>query len=283
MSTDTLTLPANTGCKTRVLTLASGSAGSGKSTLAAALAHQAAAHGLTVCVIGLDRQRDVSRLLGYDNPDGDEDLATLYDVIDDICTLDEAAVPGRNSKTGEPIPGLWLVLESGKLDGLGAKLADVTARELWLVRLLPQLRGRVDLVILDCPGNLDLGTVGALIAGDEIVGCTKSQEKEARGLTELEDKIAELHASFGLMGMRDRLDWVVIGEGVTSVSQGKVYFDIEKQIRDAYGSLVVEPTVRDDVKVPEAYSASLPVTLYNPKCDAAIAYTKIGKAMGLYS
>ncbi|MFJ1847101.1 ParA family protein [Streptomyces sp. NPDC088146] len=282
MSTDTLVPPPDTGRTTRVLTLASGSAGSGKSTLAAALAEQAAARGGMVCVIGLDRQRDVSRLLGYDNPDADEELATLIDVIDDVCTLDEALVPGRHSKTGEPIPGLWLILESDKLDTLSVKLAGATAREMWLHRLLPQLLGRFDVILLDCPGNLDLGTQGALIAGTEIVGCTKSQEKEARGLTALEDKIAHLHKSFGFMGMRDGLDWIVIGEGVKAISQGKVYFDIERQVREAYGDLVVQPTIRDDVKVPESYSASLPVTLYNPKTEAATAYVKVGQAMKLY-
>ncbi|MFD5343496.1 ParA family protein [Streptomyces anulatus] len=283
MSTETLTPPSDTGLKTRVLTLVSGSAGAGKSTLAAALAEQAAAHGRTVCVIGLDRQRDVSRLLGYDDPDADENLLTLIDVIDGVGTLDEALVPGRHSKTGEPIPNLWLVLESSRLDTLTVKLAGVTAREMWLHQLLPQLLGRFDVILLDCPGNLDLGTQGALIAGTEIVGCTKSQEKEARGLTALEDKIAHLNKSFRFMGMRDGLDWIVIGEGVSDVRQGKVYFDIEQQVRDAYGDLVVQPTIRDDVKVPEAYSASLPVTLYKPKSDAATALVQVGKAMKLYT
>ncbi|MGW6557598.1 ParA family protein [Streptomyces hydrogenans] len=283
MNTENLTPPPAADRQTRILTLASGSAGSGKSTLAAALAEQAAAHGRTVCVIGLDRQRDVSRLLGYDNPDADENLPTLMDVVDGLCTLDEALVPGRHSKTGEIIPGLWLVLESDKLDALTLKLAGVTAREMWLTQQLKQLDGRFDIILLDCPGNMDLGTQNALIAGTEVVGCTKSQEKEARGLTALEDKIVHLHQSYGFLGMRDGLDWIVIGEGVTGVSQGKVYHDIELQVREAYGDLVVKPTVRDDVKVPEAYSASLPITLYNPKSDAAAAYVAIGKAMKLYS
>ncbi|MEV6332273.1 ParA family protein [Streptomyces sp. NPDC051909] len=282
MTNAPLALPEDTGRKTRVLTLTNGSAGSGKSTFAAAVAHAAATHKKKVCVIGMDRQRDVSRLLGYDDPDGDEELPTLFDVVDGVCSLAEAVVPARHSRTGEPIAGLSLVLESSKLDRLDFKLAEQTARELWLFKLLPELRGRFDAILLDCPGDLKIGTVGAIIAGDEIVGCTKSQEKEARGLTELESKIAELHADYQFMGMRNALDWVVIGEGVTSDSQGKVYRDIEKQIREAYGTLVVDPTVRNDVKVPEAYSASLPVTLYSPKSDAAVAYTRIGRQMKLY-
>ncbi|MER7111159.1 ParA family protein [Streptomyces sp. NPDC000229] len=282
MTTDHFALPEDTDRKTRVLTFTNGSAGSGKTTAAAALGYAAASRGKKVCILGMDKQRDVSRLLGYDDPDGDEELPTLHDVIDDVCTLDEAAVPARNTKTGEPIKNLWVVLESKKLDTLEFKLAGMTARELWLFRLLPQLRGRFDIIGIDCPGDVKLATIGALIAGDEIVGCTKSQEKEARGLTELEDKITEVHAAYGHMGMRNGLDWVVIGEGVTNNSQGKVYADIEAQVREAYGELAVKPTVRDDVKVPEAYTAGQPVTLYHPKCDAAVAYTKIGRQMKLY-
>ncbi|MEU2770846.1 hypothetical protein ABZ628_29490 [Streptomyces diastaticus] len=52
--------------------------------------------------------------------------------------------------------------------------------------------------------------------------------------------------------------------------------------REAYGDLVVHPTIRDDVKVPESHSVSLPVTLYNPKTEAATAYVKVGRAMKLY-
>ncbi|MGW2109091.1 ParA family protein [Streptomyces sp. NPDC001948] len=282
MTTDPFALPDDTGRDTRVLTFTNGSAGSGKTTAAAALAYAAASRRKKVCILGMDKQRDVSRLLGYDDPDGNEELPTLYDVIDDVCTLGEAVVPARNSKTGEPIENLWVVLESKKLESLEYKLAGQTARELWLHRILPQLRGRFDIVGIDCPGDVKLATIGALIAGGEIVGCTKSQEKEARGLTELEDKITEVHEAYGHIGMRDSMDWVIIGDGVTSNSQGKVYADIEGQVREAYGDLVLKPTVRDDVKVPEAYSAGQPVTLYNAKCDAAVAYTKIGRQMKLY-
>lgn len=282
MTTDPFALPPDTGRNTRVLVATNGSAGSGKTTFAGAVAYAAAVRKKKVCVLPLDKQRDLSRLLGYDDPDADEDLATMYDVIDKLCTLAEAVVPALNSKTKEPIPNLWLVPESKKLDELEFKLAGETARELWLHRLLPELRGRFDIIIADCPGDVKLATIGALIAGDEIVGCTKSQEKEARGLTELEDKIAEVCGSYGHIGMRDELDWIVIGEGVTDKNKGKVYLDIESQLREAYGDTVLTPTVRDDVKIPEAYTAGQPVTLFSPNSVSALAYTKIGRAMKLY-
>ena len=116
MTTDTHAIPEDTGLKTRVLVATNGSAGSGKSTFSGAVAYAAAKHKKKVCVIGLDKQRDVSRLLGYDDPDADPNLPTLYDVIDKLFTLTEAVVPARNSKTKQIIPNLWVVLESKKLD-----------------------------------------------------------------------------------------------------------------------------------------------------------------------
>ncbi|GGP80558.1 ParA family protein [Streptomyces melanogenes] len=281
MPTDTPMLPDDTGLKTRVLVFTNGSAGSGKSTTAAAVAYAAAKKKRKVCYIGLDKQRDGSRLLGYDDPDGDEDLPTLYDVVDKLVTLPEAVVPARDTKTKEVIDNLWVVLESKKLEHLEFKLANETARELWLYRMIGQLRGRFDVIALDCSGDVKLGTIGAIIASDEVVGCTKSQEKEARGLTELEDKIAEVAEAYGHTGMPTGIDWVVITEGVEHKSQGKVYKDMEQQLREAYGDIVLE-TVRDDVKVPEAYTAGQPVTLYSPNAPSAKAYTKIGRQMKLY-
>ncbi|MCT9094174.1 ParA family protein [Streptomyces sp. ASQP_92] len=279
--TTTVTLPEDTGLDTRVLVFTNGSAGSGKSTTAAALAYAAAKKKKKVCYIGLDKQRDGSRLLGYDDPDADEDLPTLFDVVDKLVSLSEAVVPARNTRTKEAIDNLWVVLESKKLEDLEFKLASVTARELWLYRIIGELRGRFDIIALDCSGDVKLGTIGAIIASDEVVGCTKSQEKEARGLTELEDKIAEVAEAYGHTGMPTGIDWVVITEGVEHKSQGKVYKDMETQLREAYGNIVLE-TVRDDVKVPEAYTAGQPVTLYSPSSSAAKAYTKIGRQMKLY-
>ncbi|MDJ0345888.1 ParA family protein [Streptomyces sp. H10-C2] len=275
-------LPEDTGRPTRVLAVVNGSAGSGKTTFSAAVGYAAAARKKKVCILGLDKQRDVSRLLGYDDPDAEEELPTILDVLNDVCSLDEAVVPALDSKTEKPIPNLWVILEARGLDKLEFMLAGMTARELWLHRLMGSLRGRFDLVLIDCPGDMKLATTGALITANEIVGCTKSQEKEARGLTELESKITEIHESYGHTGMRDGVDWVVIGEGVSSKSQGKVYWDIEQQVREAYADVVLSATVRDDVKVAEAYTAGQPVTLYSPKSDAAEAYVKIGRQMKLY-
>jgi cellulose biosynthesis protein BcsQ len=283
-----LALPPDTGRPTRVLVATNGSAGSGKTSFVTAVAYAAASRGKKVLVIPMDKQRDTSHLFGCDDPDADENLPTLFDVIDGVCTLDEAVVPAKAGEGGDIISNLWFVPESRQLGKIEFKLGGETGRELWLYRQMKHVRGRFDIIFIDCPGNQLLATQGGIIASTEIVGCIKSQEKEARGLTELEDEIADWHETFGHTGFPKEVTWIVIGEGAKEVKQGrgggsgKVFTDLEAQIRETFGDLVLRPTVRRDVKIPEAYTAQKPVTLYAPKSEAAQAYVKMGRQMKLY-
>jgi cellulose biosynthesis protein BcsQ len=113
------------------------------------------------------------------------------------------------------------------------------------------------------------------------MACVKSQEKEARALTELEDTLTEINKSFKDVGIQVELTWVVIGESVKDKSQGKVYTDAETQLREAYGSLVLKPSVRRSTKIPEAYSAQMPLPLWAPRSGATLEYVAIADSMGL--
>jgi cellulose biosynthesis protein BcsQ len=275
-------IPEADGRTTRIIVGVNESGGSVKTTSVSALAAAAAQAGKRVLAIDTDSQRDLSHILGYDDPDGDENLLTLWDVVvEELGTLDEAVIPALQGEGGSPIPNLWLVPASKKLKELDDRLAGAMLRELWLRRLMPALQGRFDIIFIDCPGDLKLITKGALIAGTETMACVKSQEKEARALTELEDTLTEINKSFKDVGIQVELTWVVIGESVKDKSQGKVYTDAETQLREAYGSLVLKPSVRRSTKIPEAYSAQMPLPLWAPRSGATLEYVAIADSMGL--
>lgn len=284
MSTDTLPeLPANAGHVTRVIVAVNESGGSVKSTTVGAMAAIAAEEGLDVLAIDADSQRDLAHLLGYDDPDSDENIATLWDVVDGIATLDEAVIPARRGEGGPVIPNLWLVPGSRRLKELDDKLSGAMLRELWLQRLLPAVLGRFHVIFIDCPGDLKLTTKGALLASKdvEVMACVKSQEKEARALTELESTLSEMNEAFAALGVQLGIDWIVIGESVAHESQGKVFTEAEAQLREAYGELVLSPSVRRSTKVPESYSAQIPVPLYAPRSEPSLQYRQIAAGMGL--
>ncbi|MFI8265267.1 ParA family protein [Streptomyces sp. NPDC085665] len=275
-------VPENTGKNTRIIAACNKSGGSVKTTSVTALAAEAARLKLKVLVIDADDQRDASHILGYDDPDQDENLLTLWDVVDGLGTLEEAIVPARMGEGGEPIPNLWLVPASRELDNFDLNMAGEQAREMWLMKHIQFVRGRFDVVFIDCPGDLKLIVTGVLLCTDEVMACVKSQEKEIRALTELESKIASIREDFKYLSNLPELRWIVVGEGVTDKGQGKVYQQAEDQLRAAYGEMVLKPTVRRSVRVPGAYSAQIPLTLFAPKEDASLEYKEIAKSMGLF-
>ncbi|WP_030274462.1 ParA family protein [Streptomyces sp. NRRL B-24484] len=278
-----LQIPENTGRETRVIVAVNESGGSVKTTTVSALAAIAAEAGLQVLAIEADSQRDLSHILGYDDPDADDNIATLYDVVDGLAALDEAIIPARRGEGGPVIPNLWLVPGSRKLKNLEDLLATATLREMWLNRLMPSVVGRFDVIFIDCPGDLKLTTKGALVSSKEVevMACVKSQLKEARALTELEATLDDINGAFAPFGVKLEVDWVVIGESVSDKSQGKVYEDAEAQLREAYGNLVLTPSVRRSTKVPEAYSAQVALPIYAPRSEPAVQYRGVAEGMGL--
>ncbi|MGW4651347.1 ParA family protein [Kitasatospora sp. NPDC004289] len=276
-------LPTNVGHETRIIVAVNESGGSVKSTTVAALAAIAAEEGLDVLAIDADSQRDLAHLLGLDDPDSDDNIATLFDVVDGIATLDEAIIPARRGEGGPVIPHLWFIPGSRRLKELDEKLAGAMLRELWLQRIVQGALGRFHVIFIDCPGDLKLTTKGALLSKKdvEVMACVKSQEKEARALTELEATLSEMNDAFAALGVQLGIDWIVIGESVSDKSQGKAYTDAEEQLREAYGELVLTPSVRRSIKVPEAYSAQTPVPIYAPRSEPSLQYREIAAGMGL--
>jgi chromosome partitioning protein len=259
---------ASTGRRiARVLALTNQSGGAGKTTSAVNIGASAADLGFTVLVIDADAQCDASAALGYDNPDDIANQANLYDVLTGAAKLEDAVVPAVAGPVDEDgtktIPNLHVVLGSSSLEEAEQLLAPKTGREFWLRAQIERLRDTYDLILIDCPGNLGLIVVNAIVAADEVVACVKPGWKELRALTRMEAKIDEIRETFSVMGAEAELSNILIVDCPTTRNQGAVYDDSQQQAREAYENLVL-PTVRRSPRIPEAYAAQKVLRLYDP-------------------
>lgn len=273
-----LALPDPDGRPTRIITGANKSGGSVKTTTLTALAVLCAQAGLRVGYIDGDDQRDSSHIFGLDDPDADENVVTLWDIVEGSFDILEAFTSARVGEGGPVIPNLWFVPASRKLKSLDLHLASRTGREMWLHKHAAKLRGLFDIVFFDCPGQWNLFTQAAILECDEVAACVKSQDKESRALVELEADIDHLRGVFGRAG---ELAWVVIGEGVIKENGGKVYVESAERVREAYGDIVVPNVIRRTKVVPEAYSAQVALPLFDPRADVVEDYRKAAVYMEL--
>ncbi|MET8820514.1 ParA family protein [Streptomyces rochei] len=251
----------------RVISLTNQSGGAGKTTSAVNIGACAADLGYTSVVIDADAQCDASAAVGYDNPDDVPNQANLYDVLTGAAKIEEAVVPAMAGAYDDPnakaIPNLHVVLGSSELEEAEQLLAPKTGREFWLKRQIDRIRDAYDLILIDCPGNLGLIVVNAIVASDEVVACVKPGWKELRALTRMEAKIDDIRDTFSVMGAEAELSNILIVDCPTTRNQGAVYDDSQQQARDAYEELVL-PSVRRSPRIPEAYAAQKVLRLYDP-------------------
>ncbi|MER6434627.1 AAA family ATPase [Streptomyces sp900105245] len=251
----------------RVLALTNQSGGAGKTTSAVNIGACAADLGFTTLIIDADAQCDASAAVGYDAPDDIPNQANLYDVLTGAAKIDDAVVQALAGPYGEdgtkPIPNLFALLGSSALEEAEQLLAPKTGREFWLKTQIERIRDTYDLILIDCPGNLGLIVVNAIVAADDVVACVKPGWKELRALTRMEAKIEEISETFSAMGARANLANILIVDCPTTRNQGAVYDDSQQQAKEAYEELVL-PTVRRSPRIPEAYAAQRVLRFYDP-------------------
>ncbi|MFD8376089.1 ParA family protein [Streptomyces sp. NPDC059688] len=251
----------------RVLALTNQSGGAGKTTSAVNIGACAADLGFTTLIIDADAQCDASAAVGYDAPDDIPNQANLYDVLTGAAKIDEAIVEAMAGPYGEdgtkPIPNLFVLLGSSALEEAEQLLAPKTGREFWLKTQIERIRDTYDLILIDCPGNLGLIVVNAIVAADDVIACVKPGWKELRALTRMEAKIEEISETFSAMGARADLANILIVDCPTTRNQGAVYDDSQQQAKEAYEELVL-PTVRRSPRIPEAYAAQRVLRFYDP-------------------
>lgn len=172
----------------RVVAVANQKGGSGKTALAVNLACALAELGKTVLLVDVDPQGDATNLVGVSTSEG----PTLYDVIGDEAPLSSAIVR-------DAAPGVDLVPGSENMSALEAKLAGANFRERYLANALEPAIDHYDVILLDCPPNLGILSVNALVAADDVLIVVSMVDRNAyKGAHALRETLADLKRAAGV-------------------------------------------------------------------------------------
>ncbi|MFF2571151.1 ParA family protein [Streptomyces sp. NPDC058084] len=275
----------------RIISMTNQVGGSGKSTSGVNMGAILADWGYKTLVVDADDQCDASVALGYMHPDAIVGQKNIYDCLTDKSVkLREAIVPAfagpYDAEGSKRIENLDLVLGSGEMENAEQHLTTAMARELWLKRLLDQVKGEYDVIIIDCPGSLGLVVIGAILASTEVVACIKPGFKELRGLTRIEQKIAAIQEEFSEYGADARLSGIILVDVPTSRSQGAVWDDGKNMAKQAYGDLVLAGSTEDQLgirrstKIPESYAHQKVLLHYDRAGEATYDYIAVTKGLG---
>jgi chromosome partitioning protein len=233
--------------------------GVGKTTTVVNVGTYLSLAGQRVLIVDVDPQGNATSGLGIDRT---ALRGTLYDALMGIASVADVVVPTA-------MPGLFIVPSSVALAGAEVELAPTDQRERRLGRLVAEVSGAYDYVLLDCPPSLGLLTVNALTAAQAILIPLQCEYYALEGLTQL---IATINL------VRDNLNPELEIKGVVLTmfdARTNLSSDVAAEARRHLGGAVFETVVPRSVRLSEAPSFGRPIALHAPDSKGAEAYASL--------
>lgn len=178
--------------KSKIIAISNQKGGVGKTTTTINLGASLTKIGKKVLLIDLDPQGNLTMSLGYEHPDELEiNIARLlHDEINK--TIKEEVISSSYILTAH---GIDFIPASIELAGLENILVNTISRENVLKNFLSKFREKYDYILIDCLPSLNILTINALTASDEVIIPVQAQYLSAKGLELLLETVAKVKNS----------------------------------------------------------------------------------------
>lgn len=245
----------------KIVSIANQKGGVGKTTTSINLSTILAKKGKKVLMIDADPQGNASSGVGIDR---DELELSVYDILINDVQLEEIV-----KKTN--IKNLNLCPSNINLAGAEVELVSVMSREHRLKEKLDTVKDEYDFIIIDCPPSLGLITLNAFTASDTVLIPVQCEYYALEGLGQLLNTISlvkkhlnkEIEIEGALLTMYDAR---------TNLSN-----QVVKEVKKYFDNKVYKNVIPRNVKLSEAPSYGMPISIYDPRSKGAKSYEKFVK------
>lgn len=243
----------------KIIAIVNQKGGVGKTTTAVNLTAALTELGKKVLLCDFDPQANATSGLGVDKR---KIKYSSYDVTINGVSAESAIV---KTKFGDVLPS------SPDLAGAGVELIGTGDREHQLKTALESVKKQYDVIFIDCPPSLELLTLNALCAADGILVPVQCEYYALEGLSDL---MATLRTVKRKLNPTLEIFCVAL-----TMYDGRTNFSaqVAQEVRRHFPGKVLTTVVPRNVRLAEAPSHGLPVTVYDRISRGAVAYKEMAE------
>ena len=248
----------------RIYTVANQKGGVGKTTTTINLGAFLAAYDKNVLLVDIDPQANATSSLGIDK---NTIKAGTYQAL-----LEDGNI--RDIVLRNPKLNLSILPASPDLAGAEVELVNEVGRENLLKRKLLPLADEYDYIIVDCPPSLGLLTLNGLVAAENgILIPVQCEYLAMEGLGQLISTIERVRRVISP-------DLEVRGVILTMFdSRTNLANDVVEEVQKHFKDKVFKSIVPRSIRLAEAPSYGIPISLYSPGSIGAKAYLKLAQEL----
>ena len=240
----------------RIIAIANQKGGVGKTTTAINLSACLAEAAKKVLTIDLDPQGNTTSGLGVNK---NEQEKTTYELLIGQNSIEECLLK-------EVLPGLDVLPSNVNLSGAEIELIGIRQKEFILKKEIDKVRDNYDFVIIDCPPSLNMLTVNAMTTADTVLVPIQCEYYELEGLSQL------IHT---INLVKQRLNPNLELEGVVFTmydARTNLSLQVVENVKSNLKNTVYKTIIPRNVRLAEAPSHGMPITLYDSRSAGAESY-----------
>ncbi len=244
----------------KVVAIANQKGGVGKTTTAVNMSTILAKKGKKVLMIDTDPQGNATSGLGISK----DVNFSVYDVIINDIDIENTIVQSM-------VKNLDVCPSNINLAGAEVELVSMMSREQRLKEKTDAQKDKYDYIIIDCPPSLGLITLNAFTASDSVLIPVQCEYYALEGLGQLINTIE-------LVKKHLNKDLEVEGALLTMFDiRTNLSNQVVKEVNKYFENKVYKTVIPRNVRLSEAPSYGMPITVYDPRSKGARAYEKFVK------
>ncbi|MDR1095435.1 MAG: ParA family protein [Spirochaetaceae bacterium] len=236
--------------------------GVGKTTSAINIGAYLAAAGKKTLLVDFDSQANLSSGVLSAGVGARRELMGIYEALSGMVPVEQTI---QNTK----VPNLFVIPASIDLSGAAVELIGEEKRDYYLKDTLSPIKNRFDHILIDCPPSLGVLTVNGLTAADQVLIPMQCEYFALEGLTLLLETVKRIQGSLNSALAINGIFFTMYD------SRTKLAQQVVKQVGSYFRDRVFTTIIPRNVRLAEAPSHGVPISLYDPSSTGALAYKSL--------